>query len=94
MKTMIKNMSWHNVISRVFMAFATLPLLVCSTAIMIYNKRQRLPKQNKVASLNSPIKLRTIEAENSLKFKNSKPQPKIYWFLYVKVYIVVRVDIR
>ena len=37
----------------------------CLTVIMIYNKRQLLPSENKSASRYFPIKLRTNEADNS-----------------------------
>jgi len=43
---------------------------------------------NKLALQYFGYKLRTIEAENPSKVKNSEPQLRIYWFLYKKVYVI------
>ena len=70
MKTLTKNTGWNNVFvsnQESFLPFL-LPLLVCLTVVMIYNKIQLLEEQELICarvSLYFPTKLRTKEVENS-----------------------------
>ena len=52
-------------------------VIICLRVSMTNNKRQILTKRISCVVYSS-AKLRTNEAENSRKFKNSQPQPKIY----------------